>query len=170
LKVFVLLLLFAITHLYAYEKESTVICAVTSKIAKFTQKNNPKIKPYTISVLHNRFGNLFKELFKDIQINGKDVQVSYIEDIYQLKPSNILFIFDTPPEELKKILIFIKGKHILTMSTMRGFAQRGGMVQIYVYNQKLKLNINLQNVKDEGIYINSALLRIVHIIKGRENE
>jgi len=53
---------------------------------------------------------------------------------------------------------------------MRGFAQRGGMVQIYSHNQKIKLKINLDKVKQEGIYINSALLRLATIIKGDSNE
>lgn len=166
----IVVVFFIYAHLFAYEKESKVICALTAKMAKFTQKNNSNINPYTITILHNQFGNLFAELFRNIKIYDKNVQVIYIDDIDELQTSNILFIFDTAPQELDKILRDIEGKHILTMSTMRGFAQRGGMIQIYAKNQKLKLKINLDNVKKEGIYINSALLRIVHIIRGNDND
>jgi len=50
--IFLLLLLFH-SNLMAYEKENEVICALTSKIAKFTQKNNTEIKPYTITILQS---------------------------------------------------------------------------------------------------------------------
>jgi len=166
---FCLLLIFS-SNIFAYENENKVICAITSKIAKFTQKNNSKITPYTITVFNNQFGNLFTEILKNIKIDNKDVQILYIDDITQLQPSNVLFIFDAPIDKLNKILSFIKNKHTLTMSTMRGFAQRGGMVQIYSQNQKLKLKINLESVKKEGIYINSALLRIATIVKGDKGE
>lgn len=167
--VFFLLLLFH-SSLVAYENENEVICAVTSKIAKFTQKNNTEIKPYTITILHNQFGNLFTKIFKDIHVQNKNVKIEYIDNIQDLKPSNILFLFDTPADELNKILLFTKSKHLLTISTMRGFAKRGGMVQIYSYNQKLKLKINLDKVKQEEIYINSALLRLATIVKGDSHE
>jgi len=167
--IFLLLLLFH-SNLMAYEKENEVICALTSKIAKFTQKNNTEIKPYTITILHNQYGNLFTKIFKDIHMQNKNVKIEYIDNIEDLKPSNILFLFDTPTDELIKILLFTKNKHLLTISNMRGFAQRGGMVQIYSHNQKIKLKINLDKVKQEGIYINSALLRLATIIKGDSNE
>ena len=166
----VILLLLIYTSVFAYEQESELICAITSKMAKFTRENNTKINPYTITVLHNQFNHLFSKTFKNIKIYDKRVQILYINNIHNLQSSNILFFFDTPPNELDKVLNYIKGKHILTISTMRGFTQRGGMIQIYAKNQKLKLNINLDNVKKEGIYINSALLRIAHIIKGNEND
>lgn len=169
-KIVFFILLFLYSNVIAYEEENKVICAITSKIAKFTQKNNSEINPYTITVLNNQFGNLFTEMFKEIQVNDKDVQIFYIDDINQLQSSNVLFIFDTPIDELTKIFSLIKNKRILTISTMRGFAQRGGMVQIYSQNQKLKLKINLDSVKKEGIYVNSALLRIASIIQGDKND
>ena len=166
----ILILLLIYSNIFAYEEESKLICAITSKITKFTQKNNPEINPYVITVFHKQFGDLFTDLFKGIKINNKDVQILYIDDIYNLKQSNVLFIFDTPTDKLNEILSFIKNKHILTISTMRGFAQRGGMIQIYSLNQKLKLNINLTAVKKEDIYINSALLRIASIVQGDTND
>ncbi|MFK5892793.1 MAG: YfiR family protein [Pseudomonadota bacterium] len=169
-----IILLFALffihSNVFAYEEENKVICAITSKIAKFTQKNNSDINPYTITVLNNQFGDLCTDMYKDTKINNKDVQVLYFDDIHNLKQTNILFIFDTPIDQLDEILSYIKNKHILTISTMRGFAQRGGMVQIYSQNQKLKLKINLDSVKQEKIYIHSALLRIANIIRGDRND
>jgi len=168
MRILFLLLLHSL-YLFSYEQESTLACLVTSKIAKFTQENNDALNPYTITVLHNQFGNQFDDIFKNITINNKKVKILYIDDIKSLKKSNILFIFDADPKELRKISTFIKDKHILTMSMMRGFAQRDGMIEIDAYNQKLKLKINLQNVKREHIYINSALLRIAEIIKNEDN-
>jgi len=168
MKILFLLLIYSL-YLFSYEQEKTLVCVVTSKIAKFTQQNNDEINPYTITVLHNQFGNQFDNIFKKITINNKKVKIIYIDDIKSLKKSNILFIFAAQPDELRKISAFIKGKHILTVSMLRGFAQRDGMVEIDAYNQKLKLKINLTNVKRENIYINSALLRIANIIRKEDN-
>jgi len=52
----IIILIFALffihSNVFAYEEENKVICAITSKIAKFTQKNNSEINPYTITVLN----------------------------------------------------------------------------------------------------------------------
>ncbi len=164
--IYFFLLLLIHTSLFAYENEDRVICALTSKVAKFTKNNNSKLNPYTITVLHNKFGTLFTDIFKNVTINGKDVKILYIEDIKNLQKTNILFVFTTHINELNQIFSSIKDKNILTISNMRGFAQRGGMVQIYSQNQKLKIKINLKKVNEEDIYIHSALLRIASIVQG----
>lgn len=79
--IYFLLLLFIHTTLFAYENEDRVICAITSKVAKFTQNNNSKLNPYTITVLHNKFGTLFTDIFKNVTINGKKVKILYIDNI-----------------------------------------------------------------------------------------
>ena len=67
--ILIVILLFIHSNMFAYEEENKLICAITSKIAKFTQKNNSEINPYTITVLNNKFGDLFTDLFKEIKIN-----------------------------------------------------------------------------------------------------
>ncbi len=152
-------------NLYAYEKEDRLIGAIMGNIGKFSYGNNTNIDPYTITVLNNQFSNMLDRLYRNAKINNKRVKIKYITKIRDIKPSSILYIFKTSPKELRHIFSYIKNKSILTISKIKGFAQRGGMVQIYKKDGKLKLKINLKAVKKEDIRMKASLLRIAQIVK-----
>ena len=67
-------------------------------------------------------------------------------DLFKQKRKLILKLFSN-------YLIVTYEKNILTISDLRGFAQKGGIIQIYSMSQKLKLNINLQKAQKENIKI-----------------
>ena len=80
--------------------------------------------------------------------------------------TNVLYIPKVSTTELKKILKKIKNKNILTISDMRTFASRGGMIQILFYSQLAKLKINLKSAQQEKLQIRASLLQISDVIKG----
>lgn len=164
LKYFFVILLFH-NSLNSYELEDKLQVIITGKIAKFISWNDDDSKELVITIFNNKFGNYFDELYQDKKIKGKNVVINYIDKIEQIKNTHILYICNSDFNTLNNIFNHTKDKKIVTISDIRGFAQKGGMVQIYQKNLKLKLKINLDVANKKDINIKSSLLRIVDIVR-----
>ncbi len=57
---------------------------------------------------------------------------------------------------------------VVTISSQEGFAINGGMIEFYLENTKVRMKANLQSVNKAGISVSSKLLRLLKIVKQRE--
>jgi hypothetical protein len=64
---------------------------------------------------------------------------------------------------MKDILAKLKDKKILTVSDSKTFMNDGGMIRFLTENNKIRLVINLDEVKEAGLDISSKLLRLAEI-------
>ncbi len=170
-RLFILLLL-VVTTLNASFSEDKFKAMIIGKVAKYVVWNKKESTPYfNITILNNPFGSTIDTIYHNKRIDGKEVKIHYIDTIDQLTQtqSDILYIPNSQASQLQNILDTIKGKGIFTISDIRGFAQKGGMLQLYFISRKIKLKINLESVKEENLNIRSTLLRIAKVIK-EENE
>lgn len=153
------------TSINAYEKEDKVKALITGKVAKFISWRENNSSKFVIGIYKNQFNDVFDNLYSNATIKSKKVKIEYIKNIKNLQDVKILYISQASSAELKTILNYIKNKNILTISDIRGFAQKGGMIQLYTKNQRLKLRINLDNVQKENLKIKASLLRISDVIR-----
>ena len=86
---------------------------------------------------------------------------------------------DQPPGSVNCSMLFVsdnasltpqlseqaKNRHILLVSDAEGFAEKGGMVQLSLRDNKLKLVIYLPAVKQAGLKLSSKLLRMAEILE-----
>ena len=151
--------------LFAYETENKLEILIISKVSKYIKWEEKPYESFKITVLQNSYGTLFDEIFLNEKINDKNVEISYIDDISQLEQTNILYIPESSAKDLENILATIENKNIVTISGIRGFAQKNGLIQIYFVSRKPKLKINLDTAKKENLKINASLLRISDVIK-----
>lgn len=151
--------------LNAYESEEKLKIIVIGKIAKFIKWEPSKNKVFTITILNNPDDTLFDEIFLNKKIQGKNVKLIYIDNIDQLSITNILYIPKTDSKALLNILKKTKNKNILTVSDIRGFADKNGIIQISFVSQKVKLKINLNEANKSRLKISLSLLRIADVIK-----
>lgn len=155
-------------NLYAYELEDKLKSIIVGKIAKFINWENLDSKEFVITIYKNQLGDYFDSIHNGKKINGRKIRIAYINNIENLKFTNILYISKAASAELSSIFDYINNKNILTISDLRGFTQKGGIIQIYSMSQKLKLNINLNKAKKENIKIKASLLRMANIVEGNK--
>lgn len=163
-KIFLLLSLF-LCNLNAYESEDKLKVIIIGKISKFISWENNTQDDFVITVLNDPFKNLFKKIYAKKKIKSKNVKIVYIDSIDDLKFTNILYIPSSELSNLQNILQKTKTKNILTVSDIRGFAEKKGSVQIYFVSQKIKLKINFDTTKRDGLKIKSTLLNIATVIQ-----
>ena len=159
-----IILLLLMTSVHAYQLEDKLKVAIIGKIIKFVQWNKPISKDFSITVLHST-NHFFKTLLEGRSVYGKPIKVIYINTINDLSDTDVLYISQSSSQELYSIFSAIKNKNILTISDIRGFAQKGGMIQLYTKDQNIRLRINPSSVKTENLKIKSSLLRISTLVK-----
>lgn len=164
--IFLLLCFFVlVTSSHGYESENKLEILIISKVSKFIKWEDKPYENFLITILNNPYGNLFEETLAGKKINGKNVKLVYIDDISQLQDTNILYISQSDAKELENVLTSAQNKNIVTISGIRGFAEKDGVMQIYFVSQKAKLKINLDVAKNENLKISSSLLRISDVVR-----
>ena len=73
---------------------------------------------------------------------------------------NILFISDAASSSLKKIVSTTADDPVLIVSENKGFASKGSCINFIIIKDKLKLEINKNNIQQRGLQIASELLQL----------
>ena len=162
---------FLFAEAFAQQEESIVKAVALEKLSMFitwpaTSKNaNENNSEFVITVLgQNKFINSLEEVYKNGKIKGKKVKINCISNIQKLDDCNILFIPKIKIAELRTIIDYLKGRHILTVSDTEGFAEAGCFINLYEFENKLHFEINQKSLQDEGFTIDYRLLRVSKII------
>lgn len=84
----------------------------------------------------------------------------------EINSSDLLYIGKVPQEIQYQLIEYAQSNNLLTISEESGFAQRGGIVQLYFVSLKIRFKINLNAAKKSNLKISSSLLSISTIVKG----
>ena len=151
--------------LNAYQSEDKLKVVLVGKVGKYITWQEKNSDDFIITILNNQNGDLFNKIYRDKKIKNHAVKLKYIQDIDELTQTNILYIPSSNSKNLEEIFKKTVDKNILTISDIRGFSQKGGILQIYFASQKPKIRINLDVAKRENLKIKSSLLQIADVVK-----
>lgn len=76
---------------------------------------------------------------------------------------NILFLSQSERDRAAQIISNVRGRSILTVSDIDGFAGIGGMVELFTEKTKIRMRINLEAVRAANLKISSKLLRVAEV-------
>lgn len=62
----------------------------------------------------------------------------------------------------------LRGQPLLSVSDQPGFAQGGGMIEMFLRDDKVRMRINLGAVRSAGLHLSSKLLRLAEIVETPE--
>ncbi len=153
---------------FAANEERDLQAVFLGRFEKFISLPEKKTDRFIITLIdENPFDSLLDDLYKDKKIHNKSIEIYYVTKISDIKDSDILFITLTNQTEVKKIIEYAQKNSILTISEQRGFAQRGGIIQLNFVRQKIQLKINYDSALLSKIKISAPLLAIAkEVIKG----
>jgi hypothetical protein len=119
--------------------------------------------PFVIGVLgDDPFGSSLDETIEGEKVNGHKLVIQRFKDPKEIKSCHVLF-FNLKDVDYRELLGSLAGRNILTVSDSHNFMRQGGMVRFSTENNKIKLEINAEAAKQEGLVISSKLLRIATI-------
>jgi len=121
--------------------------------------------PIVIGVLGvDPFGGTLDDVLKGKTVNGREFVVKHLKDGADLRSLNILFVSDSELPHLDEILHTVKNLPILTIGETAGFAQRGGIINFVVEDNKVRFEINVDAATQANINISSRLLSLAKIV------
>ncbi len=110
-------------------------------------------------------GDLLEELSKSA-LEGRALNVEHCRDEGNLaSEAHIVFISRSMEQHLPQIMQNYQGKIVLTISDIRQFSRRGGIIGFFQDRGRIKLEINLRMARELGFKIDARLLEIARIIQ-----
>lgn len=106
------------------------------------------------------FGGFIDELVGNATIAGRPVQVRRVASVDEARACHVLFITRDKSAELEAILKALQGTAVLTVSDMKDFTTRGGTIELFVRDNKMKFEVNMTEYKNSNVVISSRVLRL----------
>jgi hypothetical protein len=156
---------------YRY-RETRVEAAFLFNFAKFvtwpeTAFDN-KRSPLVLALLDPERYLAAKESLAGRQVAGHVLEVRQVAGIDEALDSHLLFIGAAEASRMDEFLVAVADRPILTVSDIDGFAARGGMVELFKKERKIRFGVRLDAVRKAGLEISSEVLNLASFVQGVE--
>jgi hypothetical protein len=122
--------------------------------------------PICIGVLgEDPFGAVLDETVRDETVKNRKLIVQRSRQVENLKNCQLIFISKSEAERVPRILSDLDVVPALTVSETQGFAQRGGIINLYLIANKLRFEVNPAVAGRKGLKISSELLSLGKIVE-----
>ena len=101
-------------------------------------------------------------------IRGKKVQIKRLNSASSCSHCQIVYISSSEQDRLDQILATLQGHNILTVADTADFARSGVIFNLYLEDNKVRFEVNIDAVKRSELNISSKLLRLGRIVHDRE--
>jgi hypothetical protein len=111
------------------------------------------------------FGPILDSTLAGETLDGKPVVLRRISKPQDAGECRILFISSAEEKHLKEILLALDESGVLTVSDMRDFTRRGGMIQFLLEGDRVRFEINLSSAETARLVLSSDLLKVAASVK-----
>jgi YfiR/HmsC-like len=121
--------------------------------------------PIVIGVLGtDPFQGMLDEVLRGKQVNGREFVVKHLKWGDDLRSCNILFVSSSERAHFDDLFRLIKGWPMLTIGDTPGFAERGGIINFVLEDNKVRFEIDVNAARQANISISSRLLALAKIV------
>lgn len=156
-----------------YQVKSVFLFNLTNFIDWPSPANREKPSAFTIGILGaNPFNGALKNVVKGEKVKGRDIIIYHFTSLDALNQHacDLLFINGEMLHIWPQIRSIARARGILTVSDVKGFCGRGGMVNLLVSARKIIIEINIKAARRNGFDVSAKLLKVARIISGgKEN-
>lgn len=103
-------------------------------------------------------------------VQGHKVVVQHLASVAEAEGCRILFIAHSEDAHLNKQLSAVKARPILTVSSLPGFLDQGGMIQFIVEENRVRFAINLAPAIESHLTLSSDLIKLAVAVQGKPAE
>ena len=150
-------------------EEYQLKAAFIFNIAKFVEWpadafQNPK-DPIVVCILGaSPFGDALEKAASGKTIDDRRFAIRPVSDMRQAGSCHILFVSSSERKRFRSILGEIASSGILTVGDIESFATEGGVVNLKLDGDKIRIRINVQAAGRERIRISSKLLSLSQVV------
>lgn len=122
--------------------------------------------PLVIGVIgRDPFGPQYETELSQEKARGRTFLLKRMDRTAGVTNCQILFVSSSESQRLPEILAVVGTAPVLVVGDQEGFASRGGMINFFKEDGKLRFEINESAVKRNGLVIDSKLLSVARIVK-----
>lgn len=150
-----------VPHAQEVPQEYQVKAAFLYNFLKYVEWPDRPNRPFVICVAgQNPFGTVLEGLTKNERVGGNPVMTQII-----LAPEPGCDVIFTPrTANIPAYLNAAAGMPILTVGETPNFIERGGIVNFFLEDGKVRFEINRNGVERAGLRISSRLLQLARIV------
>jgi len=131
--------------------------------------------PIVIGIVGNDpFGPIIDKVLEGKKVNGHAFLIKRLKPTADVKECHILFIGSSLGSHVADTIRLTRGTPILTISEIPGFADRGGIINLTLEQNKVRFEVNVDAAKEADLNISSRLLVLAKVIQqsgdGRKTE
>jgi hypothetical protein len=121
--------------------------------------------PFVIGILgQDPYGKFLDEFVRGESINGHPVVIQRFRSVKDIDTVvHLLFVDKQFAITSEDLALLANNKNILTVSDAPGFAQRGGAINFFKENNRVRFEVNVNTAKDARVVLSSKLLRLAKI-------
>ncbi len=113
----------------------------------------------------NPFGTVFKKI-EGKQVKNKKFIIELIKSVSSIKECNMLYISKSEEKNLASIINFANNYNVLTISDEAGFEKRGVIINMFISEEMIRFNINMDDAKKAGLKVSAKLLKLASDVYG----
>ncbi|MDW8290641.1 MAG: YfiR family protein [Armatimonadota bacterium] len=122
--------------------------------------------PVVIGVLgRSAILDALREAVRGKSAQGRAIVVRQVQTAQEMRQCHILFIPASESRSLPRVLEELDSAPVLVVGEAEGFAQRGGMVNFFLEQSKVRFEVNPDAAKRASLNISSKLLRLARVVK-----
>lgn len=118
---------------------------------------------------HDPFGSALDDIVRGKTINNREVLARRITELQDLKSCQLVFVSDRDDQRLSEILNSLKGVSALVVGESDGFAERGGGIQFFLEDNKLRFAVNVDVLQRVRLTVSSKLLTLARIVHDQDH-
>jgi hypothetical protein len=106
------------------------------------------------------FGNSIDQVVSRATANGRRLVVRRLKWGDNLRACHVLFISSSEHRRTGQILSSLRGASVLTISEMGDFSRNGGMIRLFIHDNKVFFEINAAAAGQARLKVSSKLLAL----------
>ena len=124
--------------------------------------------PIVISVIgQDPFGPALGDQVSSKSVNGRSFVIVRQKNGRSVPPCHILFVSQSESRNLPQIIEQLRGRSVLTVGDTDDFARAGGMIRLFLEDDRVKMEINAHAAERAGLKISSKLLALARLVSDR---
>jgi len=128
----------------------------------FAKENSPLL----IGVVgSDPFGKSLDATLRGKLVGKHPLQIKRFPDLRRLEPCHVLFISTSMRKDMARILETTRGRNVLVISEMEGVLGKGGIINFYIEERRVRFAIHVDEARRAKLRISSHLLKLAKIVK-----
>ena len=126
--------------------------------------------PVTLCVLgDDPLGASLEAVVKGEKLNDRRLVVRLLRDPQAIPGCHVLFV-SIEKGRLPEILASLRGSGVLTVGSAADFLERGGMIRLFLEQNRVRFDINLDAAEQSHLTLSSKLLRLARAVNPQRQE